>query len=198
MRKNKKFSIKEKNVIIMKMLVLSGASASGKTEVARTIAKKYGLSKVITVTTREKRVGEQDGIDYFFVTKDEFLDLINNDKLVEYTVYNTNYYGSKKDQITDDRILVIEAEGLKKYISLGIPSIVTFALISDDVIRKERMINRGDKKEDIEKRLISDKVVFSEENLKGVNYFIQNINKTLEEVADEIYEKYIARLKEVE
>lgn len=179
------------------MLVLSGASASGKTEVAKLIARKYGLMKVITVTTREKRVGEQDGVDYFFVSKDQFKELIDTDKLVEYTVYNTNFYGSKKDQITDNRILVIEAEGLKKYISLNNPSIITFALMSDDDIRKERMINRGDDIEDIERRLKSDKVVFSEENLKGTNYFIQNVNKTLEEVADEIYEKYIFELNKL-
>lgn len=176
------------------MLVLSGASASGKTEVAHVIAKKYGLSRVITVTTREKRVGEQDGIDYFFVTKEQFKELIEKDQLVEYTIYNTNYYGSKKDQITDNKILVIEAEGLKKYISLGNPSIITFALLSDDSIRKERMINRGDKMEDIERRLKNDKVVFSKENLEGINYFIQNVNKTLEEVADEIYDKYLKEL----
>lgn len=179
------------------MLVLSGASASGKTEVAKLIARKYGLMKVITVTTREKRAGEQDGVDYFFVSKDQFKELIDTDKLVEYTVYNTNFYGSKKDQITDNRILVIEAEGLKKYISLNNPSIITFALMSDDDIRKERMINRGDDIEDIERRLKSDKVVFSEENLKGTNYFIQNVNKTLEEVADEIYEKYIFELNKL-
>ena len=177
------------------MLVLSGASASGKTEVAHVIEKKYGFSRVITVTTREKRVGERDGIDYFFVSKDEFKKLIEEDKLVEYTVYNNNYYGSKKDQITDNRILVIEAEGLKSYIALNNDSIVTFALLADKETRRNRMINRGDKLEDIEKRLESDTTVFSKENLKGVNFFIENINKTLEETADEIYKKYIETLK---
>ena len=185
---------KNKKKVIPDMLVLSGASASGKTEVARVIARKYGMKRVITVTTRDMRVGEQDGIDYFFVNKDQFKDLIANDKLVEFTIYNTNYYGSKKDQISDDRILVIEAEGLKKYISLGNPSIITFALLSDDAIRKERMINRGDKMDDIERRLINDKTVFSKESLKGINYFIHNVDKTLEEVADEIYEKYLFEL----
>ena len=53
------------------MIVLAGASASGKTEVAKLLAKKYGIVKIITTTTREKRVGEVDKRDYFFVSKIE-------------------------------------------------------------------------------------------------------------------------------
>lgn len=177
------------------MLVISGASASGKTEIANIIAKKYGFSRVITVTTRPLRVGEINGKDYFFVTKEEFLELIKNNKLVEYCVYNNNYYGSRKDQIQDDHILVIEANGLKSYIALNDPSIITFALIADEATRKERMINRGDKMEDILARLKNDKVVFSKENLVGVNYFIDNGSSNKDEIAEEIYNKYIYSLK---
>lgn len=176
------------------MLVISGASASGKTKIAHIIAKKHGLSRVITVTTRNKRVGEVDGVDYFFVTKDEFKQLIEEDKLVEYTLYNNNYYGSRKDQIANDRILVIEANGLKSYIALNDPSIVTFALIADAHIRKERMIARGDNIKDIEARLNNDKKVFSKENLKGVDYFINNGECDIECIAEDIYNKYLEKI----
>lgn len=177
------------------MLVISGASASGKTEVAHIIARKYGLTRVITVTTREKRVGEEDGVDYFFVSKEQFKKLIEDNKLVEYAVYNDNYYGSRKDQIADDHILVVEANGLKAYIALNDPSIVTFALTAREKIREERMKCRGDKECDIEKRLKSDRTWFSKANLKGVNYFIENNTATLDELADDIYNKYISSLK---
>ena len=177
------------------MLVISGASASGKTEVAHIIEKKYGLTRVITVTTREKRVGEQDGVDYFFVSKEEFNKLIEDGKLVEFAEYNGNFYGSRKDQIADDHILVVEANGLKAYIALNDPSIITFALTANAKIREERMKCRGDKVCDIEKRLKSDRTVFSKTNLKGVNYFIENNTATLDELADDIYNKYISNLK---
>ena len=179
----------------MKMLVISGASASGKTEIAHIIAKKYGFTRVITVTTREKRVGEVDGVDYFFVTKEEFEKLIKEDKLVEYTIYNNNYYGSRKDQITDDHILVIEASGLKSYIALNDKRIITFALLANPKTRRERMIARGDKLEDVEKRIQSDRTVFNKNNLKGVTYFIENEDCDIEEIADDIYHKYIEALK---
>ena len=176
------------------MLVISGASASGKTEVAHIICKKYGLTRVITVTTREKRVGEVDGVDYFFVTKEEFQKLIKEDKLVEYAEYNGNFYGSRKDQIADDHILVVEANGLKAYIALNDPSIITFALTAHAKVREERMRCRGDKECDIEKRLISDRTVFSKANLKGIDFFIENNTATLDELADDIYQKYISQL----
>jgi len=176
------------------MLVISGASACGKTEVAHIITKKYGLTRVITVTTREKRVGEVDGVDYFFVSKDEFKKLIAENKLVEYAEYNGNYYGSRRDQVADNRILVVEANGLKAYISQNDPHIITFALTSNVKLREERMRSRGDKECDIEKRLKSDRTVFSKTNLRGVDFFIENNNSTLEELADDIYIKYISKL----
>ena len=52
------------------MIILIGPSASGKTEIAQILEKKYNLKKVITHTTREKRINEKDNIDYYFVNKE--------------------------------------------------------------------------------------------------------------------------------
>ena len=68
------------------MIVLAGASASGKTEVAKELAKRYGITKVITTTTRNIRVGEVDGRDYFFVSKERFEEMINEGRFVEHTL----------------------------------------------------------------------------------------------------------------
>ena len=89
------------------MIVLSGASASGKTEVAKMLASKYGITKVITTTTRPMRVGEVDGRDYFFVTKEQFEQMIRNDEFVEFTIYNGNYYGSTKAQIGENKVVTV-------------------------------------------------------------------------------------------
>ena len=64
------------------MIVLSGASASGKTEVAKMLSSKYGIVKVITTTTRDLRVGEVNGRDYFFVSKERFKEMIKEDCFV--------------------------------------------------------------------------------------------------------------------
>ena len=65
------------------MIILCGASASGKTVTALELQRKYGLSKAVTTTTREKRVGESDGVEYFFISKEEFQKRLKENKFVE-------------------------------------------------------------------------------------------------------------------
>lgn len=177
------------------MIVLAGASASGKTEVAKLLAKKYGITKIITTTTRAMRNGEINGKDYFFIDKELFEEMIHEGKFVEYTFYNGNLYGSTKDQIADSRCIVIDPAGLRNYIALkGDYNIVTFFLEADEETRKNRMINRGDDKEKIESRILHDRKAFKKSNLATVDYIIDSSqNKTVEEVTDEIYNIYIKK-----
>ena len=70
------------------MLILIGPSASGKTEVAKLLSSKYNITKIVTYTTRSPRVHEVNGVDYNFVTIDEFARLTQEDFFVETTFYN--------------------------------------------------------------------------------------------------------------
>lgn len=174
------------------MIVLAGASASGKTEVAKLLAKKYGITKMITTTTRDLRVGEVNGRDYFFVSKEIFNEMLHENRFVEHTIYNGNFYGSTKDQIADNRCIVVDPAGLKAYIALNNQSIMTFFLDSLEETRKKRMILRGDKKEKIISRIKHDRIAFKKEVIPPVNYHIDSETKTIEEIADEIYQIYIS------
>ena len=176
------------------MIVLSGASASGKTEAAKMLMAKYGIQKAITTTTRPMRVHEVDGRDYFFVSKDKFNQLIKEDKFVEYTNYNGNYYGSTKDQIANDRVVVIDLEGLKSYSRLNDKRIVTFYLSTCEEIRYKRMLERGDKEEDAKRRIENDRKVFDNNQIPDVDYKIDSENRSIEEVADLVYQLYMQHL----
>lgn len=173
------------------MIVLAGASASGKTEVAKLLAKKYGITKIVTTTTRPKRKGEVDGVDYFFVTPEQFEEMIRENKFVEYTLYNGQMYGSTKDQIAKDKCVVIDPAGLRSYMALNDKSIVSFFLDADEKTRHERMLSRGDDLEKIKSRIAHDRKAFKKENIVKVDYVIKNsCDEVLEEVADQIYEIY--------
>lgn len=173
------------------MIVLAGASASGKTEIAKLLAKKYGITKIVTTTTRAKRKGEVDGIDYFFVTPQKFERMIREDKFVEYTFFNGQLYGSTKDQIAKDKCVVIDPAGLRSYVALRDPSIVTFYLEADEETRRKRMFMRGDEQEKIESRINHDREAFKKENIVKVDYVVKNSSDdVLEEVADKIYNIY--------
>ena len=111
------------------MLILIGPSASGKTEVAKILAKKYNITKIVTYTTRQPRIHEVDGVDYNFVSLDEFAKLTEQDFFVETTYYNSNYYGTAKKDILDDKCIILDPNGLKSFLALNDKRIVTIILI---------------------------------------------------------------------
>ncbi len=173
------------------MIVLAGASASGKTEVAKLLNKKYGITKIVTTTTREKRNGEVDGVDYFFVSKEKFEKMIQEGMFVEYTLYNGQLYGSTKDQIANDKCVVIDPAGLRAYINLHDKNIVTFYLEADEKTRHKRMVARGDDPLKIESRIANDRIAFKKENIATVDYIIDsNEDSSVEKVTDEVYKIY--------
>lgn len=176
------------------MIVISGPSASGKTEVAKLLQKKYGITKVITTTTREMRKGEKNGVDYFFISYDEFKTKIENEDFVEYMEYNGNLYGSTKDQIGDNKVIVTDLKGLEAYTNLHNSQIVTFYLHCDEKTRYKRMLSRGDGFKSAHERIKTDKAAFDEEHIPEVDFNIDNINKPLVEVTKEVYNKYYKKL----
>ena len=133
------------------LIVLSGPSGVGKGTVRKKIfddpstSYKYSIS----MTTRDKREGEVDGVDYFFKAKSEFEELIKQDQFIEYAEFVENYYGTPVQYVKDtmdqgyDVFLEIEVEGAKQvrkkfpdalFIFLAPPSL--------DHLR-ERLVGRG-------------------------------------------------------
>lgn len=116
------------------LIVISGPSGSGKDSICERL-KEYNDNFWVSIscTTRKPRQGEEEGINYFFKTKEEFEELINNENLLEYAKYNDDYYGTPKDKVNEyinkgiDVILVIEVQGALK-IKQSIPD-ATFIFI---------------------------------------------------------------------
>ena len=88
-------SLKNKGV----MVILSSPSGAGKTTLVKLLSEedKYKIS--ISHTTRKPRLNEKNGIDYFFVEKKKFKEMINNDEFLEYAVVFNNYYGTTKKNV---------------------------------------------------------------------------------------------------
>lgn len=100
------------------LLVISGFSGAGKGTVMKRLLElhdHYALS--VSATTRLPRDGEQDGREYFFKTKEEFKEMIQNGALLEYAQYVGNYYGTPRDYVTaqleagNNVVLEIEIQG---------------------------------------------------------------------------------------
>lgn len=74
--------------------MVSGPSGSGKTTIIRRLLERLGLEFSVSATTRQARPAEREGVDYYFVSRDEFRSLIDEGGLLEWAVYNGNYYGT--------------------------------------------------------------------------------------------------------
>lgn len=178
------------------MIILVGASASGKTEAAKELGILFNIKKAITTTTRKMRVGEKDGVDYFFLTKEEFLKRVSEARFVENAQYAGNYYGCGKDQVAKDRVLIVEPNGLHSFKALNDDSIVTFFINVSEEIRAKRMLERGDKEEDIKVRLERDRIDFSKEKVGETDFVIDADSLSIVEVSKIIFDKYQKSLLE--
>lgn len=173
------------------MLVLTGPSASGKTEIAKILIAKYHLNKFVTYTTRPMRVGEVNGIDYHFITTTEFLRMKDNGEFIETTCYNHNYYGSRKKDVDFNKVVILDPSGVNAFYQAIGEEIVAVFLDTPEEIRKIRMIERGDNLEIIKKRILNDRQTFQKENYLHLDFSFKNLDIDLDSLADQIYQTYL-------
>ena len=81
------------------LTVVSGFSGAGKGTIIKELRKKYDYELSISATTRKPRKGDVDGVDYFFKTREEFEQMIEENKLIEWAEYVGNYYGTPKEYV---------------------------------------------------------------------------------------------------
>lgn len=96
------------------MIILVGESASGKSSIESVLEKEYGYKKTVSYTTREPRKGEIDGVDYNYISPEEFTKKTNENFFVEIGAYNGWLYGTTKEQYTKDTVCVLTPHGLRQ------------------------------------------------------------------------------------
>lgn len=138
-----------------KRIILVGPSAAGKTFI-RDKFKERGYSIDVSYTSREKRPGEEDGIDYKFISKEEFEKRIEQNLFYEYVSYNGNYYGTGLKEWNTSDIFVMESEGVTKIHTEDRKNCIIFYVNTPLSIRLERMKERGWDSEKILQRLKTD------------------------------------------
>ena len=172
-----------------KLFVISGASGVGKSTVLKKImAARDDLTFSVSATTRDPRPGEQDGVHYYFITKEAFETMIREDAFVEYDAHMKNYYGTPKFQLEEklafsNVILDIEPNGAFN-VRKACPGATLIFIAPPSLEELERRLRtRGDTPEDqISVRL--ERVNWELEQAKQYDYTV--VNDTVETCADEI------------
>lgn len=135
-----------------KLFIVSGPSGAGKSSLFQFIMEQ----EIISFTTRLKRIGEQHGVDYYFVSKIYVKTLQKENALFECETYKDNYYGTTKEEIgklkKGPAFVVVEFEGMKKIKKLY-PNSVTIFIYTDKESVRNQMAQRGDSEEQIQSRL---------------------------------------------
>ena len=175
------------------LILLSGPSGVGKGTVRQVLMEKADLNLVysISLTTRAPRIGEINGKDYFFTSKEDFMNKLKNDGLLEYAEFVNNYYGTPKDYVIEtikkgkNILLEIETKGarqvMEKVKDIRHVSIFLLPPSMDDLEKRIRN-RRTESAEIIKERL--DKAQ-AEISLSSV-YDYSVVNDTPERAANEI------------
>jgi guanylate kinase len=156
------------------LVVLSGPSGVGKDTLLKKLKERgHDFAFVVTMTTRPMRDGEVEGVDYLFVSKSIFADMMQADELLEHSLVYGDYKGIPKQQVRDaiksgkDVLMRIDVQGAAKIRKL-VPNVVTIFLAPESETELERRLAER-KTESLENLKI--RIATAREEMKRINEF---------------------------
>lgn len=172
------------------LIVFSGPSGAGKDTILNKImGEKENLKLSVSHTTRPPREGEVNGKNYYFVSKQEFIKMIENGEMLEYATYCGNYYGTSAVKVQDelekgnDVILEIEVQGAEQVMKKVPETLSIFILPPSLAELKKRLKNRGTDSDEVINRRVKEA---EKEIALAHNYDYVIINDDIEKSAKKV------------
>lgn len=184
------------------LIILTGKTASGKDTVMERLLLKFpDLKRIITTTSRKQRPGEQNGKDYFFLSKEEFRSKIEKGDFIEYVEYGGNFYGTEKAQIINNlshsliwRIDPSRAGQIRDFIKQAfdqnladdlLKRVLVIYLTVDNAVVLNRLEKRNLSKDEIGKRMQED-AKFWQEFKDNYDFVVENVPGNLDETVRKV------------
>ena len=172
-----------------KLIIVSGPSGSGKSTVTKIVKDKLNIPLSISATTRNPRDGEIDGKDYFFLSKEEFKNKIDNDEFYEYAEVHGNYYGTLKKTVEENLdkglnvILEIDVQGALIAKEKKKDAVLVFFRTKDmDILEKRLRDRKTDSEEIIQTRLKNAETELKYEDKYNYTIINENLDDSIQEL----------------
>ena len=173
------------------VVILSSPSGAGKTTLVKKIAQENNFKISISYTTRKPRTNEVNGKDYFFISEEDFKNLIKNKEFLEYAKVFENYYGSSKSQVFENLnkgenvIFDIDWQGTEQIKKQKLNyKLITFFILPPS---KSELFNRLKNRDMKDKNIVEERMKqFNEDIKQWENYDFVVINNDLEKCYNEI------------
>ncbi len=174
------------------LVVISGPSGVGKDSVLHSLkGRNLPMHFVVTATTRPRRAEETHGVDYFFLSKDEFARMIEQDELIEYAIVYSDYKGIPKQQVRDaltsgkDVIMRLDVQGAATVRKLAPEAVLVFLTTeSEDALVRRLKARQTETAENLSLRIAT-----ARQELKRAaefDYVIVNADGHLEDTVDTV------------
>lgn len=174
------------------LIVISGPSGVGKDSVLRRMKERdLPFHFVVTATTRPRRKGEREGVDYFFVTREQFETMMEQDQLIEYALVYDDYKGVPKQQVIEalesgmDVVMRLDVQGAETVRRLAPEALLIFLDVEDEAELTRRLkARRTETKQALQLRL---KTARGERKVVDLfDYYVINPRDHLDETVDSI------------
>ncbi len=176
------------------MLLLCGKSCAGKDTVQKELIK-MGMKSIVSYTTRPPREHETEGVEYHFISKEEFLQKEEQGFFAETVSYNvasgeTWYYGSAVEDLSDDKVIIVNPHGLEQLRKIKSLNPIAFYITVGEETIWNRLRERGDNAAEARRRLNADDIDFADIS-KNVDFsFSNDLGLEPEVLAQMIFDTY--------
>lgn len=175
--------------------ILVGKTCSGKTTIANELINSYKFKRIVTYTTRPIRKGEKDGIDYHFISLEEFNKKVQEGFFAEWKSYTTVegvwFYGTALEDLEnadEDTIVILTPNGYRDVVNKIKDKPKCIYIYANNNTIQKRLIQRGDKKEEADRRLEKDNIDFKDFEYEADKIFYNNDETDINKVIDRILE----------
>ena len=173
-----------------KLIIVSGPSGAGKSTICKELVKKLGAWLSVSATTRPKSAQETDGVDYFFISKDEFVTRMEKGDFLEWAKVFDNLYGTPKSKIEErlaagtNVILEIDVQGGLQVIKMYPEAVTILVMPPDENTLASRISGRGRDSQDV----MAQRLAKAQEEVNAAKGFYKHtvVNDRLESAINEI------------